>query len=1217
MNKEMTIVKSESHGSGKLFRIFGAAMLFMVLIFFLFASQAEAAEVGWVKKDGNWYYIKEDGTNATGWIYVDGNYYFMDPNGVMQTGWKKVQGKWYYLKPNGAMATGWITDEGERYYLNPETGEVTVGWLQLSDGWHYFNTKGEEGNVTIDDTHFPDAAFRNALKNEEIDRDQNNKLSMEEINAITESYLIILHTTGTITNLKGIEFFTAMTKLDIFGRDDVMGFDECQLKSVDLSKNLALEDLQIRFQPGLTKVNLSQNKNLTSLDCTDCEALTSIDFGDNPSISEFYLARTNVTNLDLRKFSALQKLNISQSFDLEWVWLPKTTHTITVGSFMMGGLTIIDARGCNIEIMTNKTWKNEAAYITSNAQLGWMESPYYYEFSEDGIFDQNEYLCYYLEDGDESAPLKLHKGWLETELGRFYFNDQGVLQNGLQTIGGEHYLFYSANWEDSSINGSFFFTRPTVAKKGDRVIGAALTGWVSSQTFEDYPVNIRHINPQYYSEKIYCDSTGKMLSGMQKIDGKDYLFVPATETGERVNSAGEVLPIIGYSVLCDAYVYVDSGGDISRYPHGDGLEDVYFTNKDGSLFSGWYYDSHYSEKDHKLERGFFTVDGKRYYADENVKKASVKKSGFFTVGGKTYYADREDGHLVTGFVEKDAKTYYLGEDYTLCTGLITVGKNHYYADANGKIEKSSWRTNGDGTKYFWSNWIELDGKSYLPDENGVFFTGAVDVYRNGGIYFFDENGAARAHEMIEYKKKTCITTSLGYPGKGDIVWNGKTYYAGDDGWLQKGVIKRGTNVYYYGDDYSKQVRVEFDGETPQYYTVNVGGKTYIIFNESGQVSKSGWYRNVYPDGWDFYLKNYQPVTGLQKISEIYYFDQEGHLVKGPQMLQIENGTIYIGNPNVKTGRFSVTTDEGKRSYFADEWGYLQKGLFTDNTGEEECLCLAGEDFVLAEGFTTWEGKLYYASPSYPVGKVSIGWFKIKKNNNPYDTTYNTYYADQNGVVAMGPSEIDGAWYFFDEQNGLTGGWQTVDGSRYLFNEDGTAVNGWLEEDGVWRYFFKSGKMVTSWTKINKNWFYFDREGVMQTGWVRISGKWYYFDANGHMKTGWLLLSGKWYYLDDNGRMQTGWLSISGKWYYFEPNGKMVTGWKQINNKWYYFKEKGEMAVGWITVSGNWYFMEAGVMATGWKKIQNKWYYFYPGGKMAVSTTVGKYKIGADGVCINP
>ncbi len=114
-----------------------------------------------------------------------------------------------------------------------------------------------KGDVEIDEINFPNEIFRAYVK-ENIDLDGNGKLDEEECN-------INLLDVGNkeITDLKGIEFFTALTALDCH---------ENQLTSLDVSKT-----------PALTELYCNDNQ-LTSLDVRNCDPDIDVSADENVKI---------------------------------------------------------------------------------------------------------------------------------------------------------------------------------------------------------------------------------------------------------------------------------------------------------------------------------------------------------------------------------------------------------------------------------------------------------------------------------------------------------------------------------------------------------------------------------------------------------------------------------------------------------------------------------------------------------------------------------------------------------------------------------------------------------------------------------------------------------------------------------------------------------------------------------------------------------------------
>ncbi|VLG43484.1 choline-binding surface protein A [Streptococcus pneumoniae] len=140
----------------------------------------------------------------------------------------------------------------------------------------------------------------------------------------------------------------------------------------------------------------------------------------------------------------------------------------------------------------------------------------------------------------------------------------------------------------------------------------------------------------------------------------------------------------------------------------------------------------------------------------------------------------------------------------------------------------------------------------------------------------------------------------------------------------------------------------------------------------------------------------------------------------------------------------------------------------------------------------------------------------------------------------------------------------------------------------------------------------------KTGWKQENGMWYFYNTDGSMATGWLEYNGSWYYLNANGAMATGWLEYNGSWYYLNTNGAMETGWLEYNGSWYYLNTNGAMETGWLKDGDTWYYLEAsGAMKESqWFKVSDKWYYVNGSGALAVNTTVGGYRVNANGKWVN-
>ena len=154
----------------------------------------------------------------------------------------------------------------------------------------------QSAGVAIDNTNFPDANFRTIVKNFDTNKDGN--LSDTEIAAVEKIYC----TKKGITNLKGIEYFTALKKLKCF---------ENQLTSLDVSKNTALTYLDC-YSNQLTSLDVSKNTALTGLYCSNNQ-LTELDVSKNTALTELNCSNNQLTKLDVSKNTTLFYLGCSDN----------------------------------------------------------------------------------------------------------------------------------------------------------------------------------------------------------------------------------------------------------------------------------------------------------------------------------------------------------------------------------------------------------------------------------------------------------------------------------------------------------------------------------------------------------------------------------------------------------------------------------------------------------------------------------------------------------------------------------------------------------------------------------------------------------------------------------------------------------------------------------------------------------------------------------------
>ena len=192
-------------------------------------------------------------------------------------------------------------------YINATTSNGITSYCKVTV------ESGSTGNgIAINSTNFPDDNFRKYLL-EWVDG-KDGFFSAEEISKVT---YINVHS-KEIRNLKGIEYFTALTdlhcydnqltSLDVSKNTDLTGL-WCygnQLTSLDVSKNTALTDLWCHDNQFIS-LDVSKNTALTDLDCADNQ-LTSLDVSKNTALTGLWCHDNQLTSLDVSKNTTLTDL---------------------------------------------------------------------------------------------------------------------------------------------------------------------------------------------------------------------------------------------------------------------------------------------------------------------------------------------------------------------------------------------------------------------------------------------------------------------------------------------------------------------------------------------------------------------------------------------------------------------------------------------------------------------------------------------------------------------------------------------------------------------------------------------------------------------------------------------------------------------------------------------------------------------------------------------
>lgn len=268
------------------------------------------------------------------------------------------------------------------------------------------------------------------------------------------------------------------------------------------------------------------------------------------------------------------------------------------------------------------------------------------------------------------------------------------------------------------------------AAEEDTAVAAAAvkkTGWVRSG--------------KWYS---YYTNAGKQVTGWKKINGKLYYFRKKAEgdapAGSRVTGFYKV-----------------------------GEKTFYFSTK-GVLQTGWK-----------------KISGKNYYFEPSGKAGTIGAmyTGFRKIKTENkngFFLFKENGAATVGWAKYKGKSYFFSNSSKLgirgraLTGWKTLGKNRYYFNGYGVMQKNCWISK----KYY----VGADGKmlkscvtpdGYVVNAKGQKVRVAKGWIKSGGEYYYYVSG-----------KKVTGWKSIG----------GKKYYFDENGVRQHGFVTIGANKYY-------------------------------------------------------------------------------------------------------------------------------------------------------------------------------------------------------------------------------------------------------------------------------------------------------------------------------------------------------------------------------------------------------------------------------------
>lgn len=392
-------------------------------------------------------------------------------------------------------------------------------------------------------------------------------------------------------------------------------------------------------------------------------------------------------------------------------------------------------------------------------------------------------------------------------------------------------------------------------------------------------------NNDFYIGHLLPENTDltKIEETVIQSDNKFYAF-------NRTSSLSETSPLTVSKTLVynkKAYLIDDKGVATetkltNRFEHDDAWNWYYFDNEG------------------KAVTGLHSIDNVTLYFDKEGKQA---KGRLVEIDGQTHYFDRDSGAMWTnrtlelngiryvidqnGYVtmnkpgqfiqDKDGDWAYIKENGQLATGLQIINHQKYYFDPTGKQAKGK-RLLLDGKYYFFDN---DTGAMFVNKfhETGDYFSKKYTYFGEDGSQifgwatiegkrvYFKEDGYQVRNDRHKIGDFDYFFKKDGSMLSNDIDGNYKYYYADKDGHLQFGWVNHNNETYYISPPWGAENRT---------YLQNINEKTYLLGPKGRLLRNTATDTSTSWNGFCISDENGVVKTGVIRLEDnrLYYFNPE-------------------------------------------------------------------------------------------------------------------------------------------------------------------------------------------------------------------------------------------------------------------------------------------------------------------------------------------------------
>ena len=447
----------------------------------------------------------------------------------------------------------------------------------------------------------------------------------------------------------------------------------------------------------------------------------------------------------------------------------------------------------------------------------------------------------------------------------------------------------------------------------------------------------------------------------------------------------------------------------------DGVD--YLFGEDGAMTTGWGIDPKtgswcYADADGALRTGWLQKNGSWYLLGAD----HLMLTGWQQEGGSTYYLDGS-GAMQTQWALVDGGWYWLGTSGALHTGWAWLGNNWYYLDPaqNGRTVTDG-AAQVDGTWYAFdasghmasSGWALTGGSWYLAEGSGALKTGwqrangtwyylspadakmaTGDTVVDGKSYHLDDSGAMVASTWV--RDAAGVWRWYGADGALVATIDGLDVTFAD-GSVKSGLTQVGSTWYLL------ETNVIQTGEQV------VDGKTHLFDEKTGEAVV-GWQKSA--DGsWLHYDAQGAAQTGWVRDGSWYYLDPETGIMQ-TGWVNVD-GTWYLlsGSGAMRTG----WAWDGSAWYYLESWGGMHTGWLSLN-GTWYFLDYDGG--YMHTGWTWAGGQYYWFNEDGSLGSIDCAWWDMLQ-------WAQSYYSSTNWLMLTDTSGCRTAIYY-----GHHGAWRPV------------------------------------------------------------------------------------------------------------------------------------------------------------------------------------------------